>query len=660
MTPPPSAPFPSLPVRNRSAAGALRSAALVGALVAGTAVGLCFSSSARAEAPRFQAEVDRNQVVVGESFIYQVTLGVGNERVSDYRPPEFKGLRVLGSSGPNQSTQMQFGGAGTFVEVSYSWRYELTPTQKGMVTIAPARVKVNGQEFRTGTVTVSAANLGSTAPPPPISPNPAQPAPNPAQPLAPGTATPVPAPRGALPAEAAGGGSFIRVVADKPKVFVGEAIGATWYLYMNQPVDKFELQSEPHTEGFWTEDVQVPSRRGALVQTEETVEGRPYQVAAVLKKALFPLQVGKLTITPMEARISRSDFFGNSRGQQVRSVPTVIEVQPLPRTGQPAGFDSANVGTFTMAAKVDRSRVSVGEAVTLTIEVSGRGNVRKLALPPIPKLAGWKSYEPRVTVTVDPASGITGTKTAEVLLLPERPGGVTIPPLGLDTFDPEANRYARAETPALVLTATGDGGTTGAGPVAAPAPGTAGGGFAENVIAGEIRPIHTSGGLRRDLGTTFFHTRGFLGLVAVPPLGLALVILGLRARDRLSEDTGARRRRTARRKVRAHLAAADAHRRKSESGPFFIELDRVMREALSSRLGAPVKGLRMDELRVLLSGRGVAAADVDRLIALLEECDRARFAPGSVDTATLGSTLEQAAELIDVVERMPLGGEGHP
>ena len=627
---------------------------LMGALAASAAAALCTSAAARAEAPRFQAEVDRNQVLVGESFVYQVTLGVGNERVSDYRPPEFKGLRVLGTSGPNQSTQMQFGGAGTFVEVSYSWRYELTPTQKGMVTIAPARVKVNGQEFRTGTVTISAANLGSTAPPPPIAPSPAQPAP--------GTASRASPPRAAVPAEAASGGSFIRVVADKQKAFVGEAIGATWYLYINQTVDKFDLQAEPHTEGFWTEDVQVPSRRGALVQTEETVDGRPYQVAAVLKKALFPLQVGKLTVTPMEARISRSDFFGNSvRGQQVRSAPLDIEVLPLPKAGQPAGFNSANVGTFTLSARVDRARVAVGEAVTLTIEISGRGNLRKLALPVIPKLAGWKSYDPRVTVTVDPASGVTGTKTAEVLLLPERPGNVTIPPLVLDTFDPEGNRYARVETAALVLTATGDGGVTAtAGAVAAPAAGTAGGGFAENVIAGEIRPIHTSAGLPRDLGSTFFHTRGFLGLVAVPPLGLALVILGLRTRDRLSEDTGARRRRTARRKVRAHLAAADAHRRKSESGPFFVEIDRVMREALSSRLGAPVKGLRMDELRALLAGRGVAAADVDRLIALLEECDRARFAPGSVDAATLGTTLEQAAELIDVVERTPLGGEGRP
>jgi hypothetical protein len=114
------------------------------------------TTSARAEAPRFLGEVDRNQVTIGEPFIYQVTVSVGNDQVGDYRPPDFKGLRVLSAPrAPNQSTQMQFGGAGMYVEVNYSWRYELAATQKGNVAIGPARIKVNGQELRSSVVTVA-------------------------------------------------------------------------------------------------------------------------------------------------------------------------------------------------------------------------------------------------------------------------------------------------------------------------------------------------------------------------------------------------------------------------------------------------------------------------------------------------------------------------
>lgn len=190
-----------------------------------------------------------------------------------------------------------------------------------------------------------------------------------------------------------------------------------------------------------------------------------------------------------------------------------------------------------------------------------------------------------------------------------------------------------------------------------------GGPFNENVITGEIRPLHARTGLRRDLGTTFFRTRGFVGVLALPPVGFALAVVAFRIRDRLTADTGSRRRRHARRKVRAHLSAADAHKQRGEVGAFFIEIDRVIREALTSRLGRPVKGLRMDELRSLLLARGMAASETDRVIDLLEECDHARFAPRSAsvgpagDAASLGTALDLASELIDLIEKAPLSGE---
>jgi hypothetical protein len=636
-----------LSTRRRSLFAVATAAVGIGVLASGGA--------ARAEAPRLTAEVDRNQVTAGEAFIYQVTLSVGNDQVSDYRPPDFKGLRVLSTPGaPNQSTQMQFGGAGMFVQVSYSWRYEVAATQKGNLTIGAARVRVNGQEFRSNPVSLTAsASGGAAGPPPPLSAVPPSAVPSAAS----------AANQRAVPPDAAEGGSFIRLVTDKQKVFVGEAIAATWYLYMGEPADKYDTQVEPHTEGFWTEDVTVPSRRGGLVLTQELVQGRPYQVGTILKKALFPLQAGRLTITPMEAEISRSDFFGNAvRSQHVRSAPTIVEVLTLPKAGQPAGFDAANVGTFTLNARVDRPQVAVGEPVTLTIEIGGQGNLRKVALPAIPKLNGWKSYDPRVNVVVDPASGVSGSKTAEILLLPERPGTVTLPALVLDAFDSETHRYTRAETSPIRLTATGEAvvGAKGLGGGGPGAGSPASGAFSENVISEEIRPLHARGQLRRDLGTTLFRTRAFTAAVAVPPMTFMLAVIVFRIRERLAKDTGSRRRKRARKKVRGHLAAADGHRRRGESGPFFIEIDRVIREALASRLGCPVKGLRMDELRALLAVRGLPANEIDRLIALLEECDRGRFAPGRADgqaSAALGALQDAASDLIDVIEKAALAEE---
>jgi hypothetical protein len=627
----------SLAIRFRHPPRAVAAVLAILAVAAG-------AGAARAEPPRFLGEVDRNQVTVGDPFVYQVTLSAGNDQISDYRPPDFKGFRVLSTPrAPNQSTQMQFGAAGMFVEVNYSWRYELAAQQKGNLSIGPARIKVNGQDFKSSVVAVAAGAGGAPQPSPAAGPSPHGATAAPAQ-------APTPPSGGAAPGD---GSSFIRLVTDKQKAYVGEAISATWFLYMNQQHDKYEPQVEPTMEGFWTEDLAIPNRRGGLALSEELVQGRRYQVGAVLKKALFPLHAGRLTITPMEAEIARVDFFGTAlRSQHVKSTATAIEVMPLPRDGQPAGFDPANVGTFSLAGHVDRSQVATGEAVTLTLEVAGHGNLNKVALPAIPTLAGWKKYDPRITVTIDPASGIDGTKSAEILLLPSRPGRFTLPALTLDYFDPTAGHYASATTEPIQLTVTGAaqaGEGADGGAVAAPASGTA---PVDNVIASAIRPIHPRAELRRDLGATFLRAPAFVGVLVAPPVLFGLIVFGLGVRDRRAEDTGATRRRRSRQKVRAHFAAAEAHRRKRELAAFYIEIERVLREAMSHRLGVAAAGLTMDDVRARAAALGLTAADADRLVAALEECDRARFAPGSVpsDDAALGAAVERASDLVTQIE----------
>lgn len=621
-----------------------------------------WSRAVHAEPPRFLIEVEQNQVTVGEPFLVQVNLGISNDEVSDYRPPEFKGLRVLQAArAPNQSTQMQFGAAGMIVEATYTWRYQVAATRPGTVSIGPARIRVNGQELRSSVATISAVAAGSGAAasgaPPPIG---STLAPAPSTPPGPELAAPSDATAG-LPTEAAQGGSFIRLVTEKTKAYVGEAIGATWFLYMNQPHDKYDTVVEPRMEGFWTEDVTTPSRRGSLVLTQELLGGRPYQVGAILKKALFPLKDGRLTVTPMEANLSRMDFFGSGVTQHVRSAATTIEVSPLPSVGRPAGFDAANVGKFTLAARVDRNDVGVGDAVTLTLEIAGRGNLHQVGLPALPKLPGWKSYEPRVTTVIDPSTGVTGTKSAEILLLPERPGTVEVPPLALAFFDPDTGRYTQAVAPGFALRASaapGSGATTaspGANAAGGPSSGTAaasadGDAHTENLIADDIRPIRTRS-LGRVVGSGFVHTSGFGWLLAFPPLLLAIALGGVRLQERRLADTEGRRQRVGRQRARSHLAAAEGHRRRHELAPFFAELERVVYVALEARTGRAGRGLSTEELRATLGASGVPPVVTGRILELLETCDRARFAPGTLGNpeGLMDGLLGQASGLLDAL-----------
>jgi BatD DUF11 like domain len=597
--------------------------------------------------PSFVIELDREAAAPGEPFVCQVTLTVAGEEVDGYRAPEFKGLRIVSTPQyPSRSTQMSIGGGQTIVQNAYSWTYQLMvpPGAKGPFVIGAAHARLGGKELRSNSVNVRVgASAGGR-------PSAAQRRPSPFDLFGGGAEPEQPSSEG---------GSFIRVVPDKTHVYVGEPVVVTWSLCTNQHPGKFDPTTEAHTDGFWSEDLPSTNPKGRFVFNDETINGRPYQVATIMQKVLFPLRDGKLAITPLEADIAQVDFFGTAlRGQHLKADPLTIEALPLPRADQPAGFEVGNVGRYTLAMRADRTTVSVGEAVTVTVEIKGVGNVRNVQPPALATPAGWKAYPPKETVTLDGqaaannGAGVGGTKTVEVLLLPEHAGTVMIPSLELPTFDPEAKRYVTLKSEPLRLDVAGD--ATAAVPHA---PGVAAGGPAvENVIGAAIRPIRARSRLTRDVGTTFLRSSAFGWLLFFPPFALGLTVLVERVRGRLASDTQRTQQRRMRRMVRKHLAAAEGHREAGRATELYIEIERVLREVLAARLGRSVAGLRRDELSELLAARGLPAETTARLLAELEACDQARFAPGG-DTAgasALAAALERADDLIGVIEKAPL------
>jgi BatD DUF11 like domain len=610
------------------------------------AVVLLAAPAARA-APSFSASIDRPAVAPGQPFVYRVTLSSTQGEPEGLKPPDFRGLQVLGGPFMQSGFNMTMGGGGTRVESNVTWSYQLMVSQgtRGPINIGAARVRVGGQEIASNTVAVrigAAAPGGSAQQPRPQRP-------------------PSLFPRGLFgdepeaeesPASAAGA-PFLRAVADKKRAYVGEQVTATWYLYVPE-IQNFQLTGQPKADGFWSEEIPSTNPPGRLSFTDQVEGGQHYQVAVVLQRALFPLAPGKPTVTPMEADVARVDFFGRPiQARHLKSEALVIEAIPLPRDGQPANFPAANVGQFTLDVSVDRTTVAVGDAVTLTMSVRGNGNVRNVALPDLPTLPGWKGYEPKTNVVMEGGATASGTKTLEWLIRPERSGKTTIPSLTLVSFDPAARRYVEAKSPEIHLEVSGDVTAAAAGQPAGAAP--PGGGI-DNVIAAEIRPIRARATPSRSVGDSFLRGPGFKLTLVTPPLAfIAFGFVG-RVRDRLSRDE----RRTSRRRLRSiarrRLRAAAAHRDAGRAAAFYVEIERVLRDALSEKLRVPVGGLRLEELTDLLAERGMPAAEVANLRSVLEACDEARFSPGGEPAGrpAQDAMLERAAALIDVVEKAPL------
>src|SRR4051794_25855206 len=259
-------------------------------------------------APPFAAALDREAAAPGEPFIYELTLTLGDEPFEDFRPPDFRGLKVLSApQTPNRAMSVQMGGGQTHVENRLSWRYELMlPAGTNRpVTIGPAHVRVDGRDVASNSVAVRIGAAG-------------------APPSARGAARPGAGliPHGLFPGllddgeddngavSSSPGVAFIRAVADKPRAFVGEQVTVTWYLYLTEPQNNFRPLTQPRTDGFWAEELPSTNPQGRLSFTDRVEGGRRYQIAVLQGKALFPLAPGKLGVTPMEAEVSQVDFFG--------------------------------------------------------------------------------------------------------------------------------------------------------------------------------------------------------------------------------------------------------------------------------------------------------------------------------------------------------------
>src|SRR5664279_3713365 len=120
---------------------------------------LLFAATAWGQGTSFTSRAGRNPVGVGEAFPFEVNLSSDNARMEDYRPPDFRGFRIV-SQQPSQSTQIQMGGGGGFMRQTYTWHYQLVPLQKGKLTIAPASVRVDGRELHTEKIAITVVDTG--------------------------------------------------------------------------------------------------------------------------------------------------------------------------------------------------------------------------------------------------------------------------------------------------------------------------------------------------------------------------------------------------------------------------------------------------------------------------------------------------------------------
>jgi hypothetical protein len=613
---------------NRAAFVAFGAAAVVASL----------AQTALAKPMRFTLEVSPMAGGPDDLFTATVQIEVNGVTGPDrYWHPDFGDFEVTGTQVKQGTSSVIDPARGQQIRTVIIRRYELTPKRNGRLRIKPAKVKIGRDEYETDEVWVQVGKATAGGTGVPVAP----PSGGGSDPTAvggigvPGFVAPDPRNRSQ--------DMFLHVVADKSEVWLGEQVTVTWMLYTRSEVLKFEPKP-PSLDGLWTEILYEPD--AYFTYHEDMVGGTPFVVAIVSKRALFPTETGRLEVKPFRARVaSLSTSVGRSRDLTARAVP--LQVKALP-PGAPPGFDPTYVGSFEVQSSVDRAEIEASESLTLTVQVSGIGAIRRTQ-PPRLAFPGFTFRAPRDTQdTIDTASGtVRGERVYRYWTTPEQGGALTIPAVEVPFFDPRSGSYQVARSRPIPIMVKGDPSAL-AGDQAA---------SRENVIPRDIRLIHAGEGISSRTVPRLYKSPWFWPLLAIPPLVFVLVLATDRVRQSLKKDTPRARVRRARGRARKRFRVAEIHIRGNRPAKFFGELARVLYDYIEERTGQPVQSKTRDELRVFLAEKGFAEETIQQIDQMLENFDFARFAPSQAGPGEMRAQMRQLKELLRRIEKTRLNAD---
>ena len=428
---------------------------------------------------------------------------------------------------------------------------------------------------------------------------------------------------------------FIVANASKTNVHEQEAILLTYKVYTS--VNLRQLRGDmPDMKGFHTQEIQLPNQK---VFQLEHYKGRNYNATVWSQYILFPQQTGKLevpaiTFDAVVAQRTESDdpfdAFFNGGGivevqKKIVAPKLTINVQPLP--SKPSNF-SGGVGEFSISSSINSTEVRTNDAVTVKLVIKGSGNMKLISTPELKFPEDFEVYDPKVTNNVDVSTaGLTGSQTIEYLAIPRHAGDFTIPPVEFTYFDLKSNAYKTLKTEAYNLKVA------------------KGKGNADQVIADftskedvkvlgqDIRFIKLGDTDLQKKGNFFFGTLSYWLWYIIPFILFVVMIVFFRKQAAENANVAKVKTKKANKVAVKRLKLAGKLLAENKKNEFYDEVLKALWGYISDKLSIPVSQLSKDNIEAELTKHGVAEDITKTFIGALDECEFARYAPGSESEA---------------------------
>jgi len=585
-------------------------------------LGVCLLQPVTAQEIVFKALLNKNRVVMNEPF--QVSFTLENADGKNFAPPSFTDFYVMGS--PSQSNSMQF--INGSMSRSFSYTYNLQPKKEGTFTLAPATIEVAGRTLKTNSLTIEVVKAGSKA-----GPGNQQREPSIGEQIAENT--------------------FVRVVLDKDECYQGEQVTATYKFYTRLQTGNITFSKMPQFNGFWSQELENVQN---IQFTKEVYKGVQFDVATLKKVALFPQRSGDLEIDPMELetvvrvqmksqhRSMWDDFFGNFKDvpHHMVSNKAKIKVKPLPAANKPNDF-SGVAGDFKMDVKLDKTETNVDDPITLSIKISGDGNVKMIEKPSFELPKDFDVFDPKTNESVTKrGSTITGYKTFDFLLIPRRPGEFKVPSFSFNYFDLNKKEYVRHSSPEYTIKVTGQAS-------ASTTQNISGIKKEEVELLGEdIRFIHTSATFT-EKNQRFFGTPVFMSLCAAPFLLFFGLLIYKKRDDELKGNKTLLKKMQANKVAGKRMAEAKKALTANDRKKFYDETAKAVWGYLGDKLNIDGSLLSKEFVTGKLAEKNVQPDLIKKTFGIIDDCEMALYAP-SLSGSDMNKTFEAASAVINELE----------
>lgn len=587
-----------------------------------------------------------SQVIVGRPF--QLTYSV-NQRSKDLRAPEITDFDVLAGPYTSTSSSTSFVNGKRTSSFSQTYTYTLMAQRTGTFTIAPATIRVSGDEYTSNGVRITVL-------------------PEDEQPTQQSQASKNS--HGQQASNGNGGNSgnvssenlFIRTIVSKTRVHEQEAILLSYKLYFaGVDVAQFTNNTKiPEFTGFLKQDLEQGE-----IQTElENYNGRNYQTATLYRTLLYPQHSGDIKIDPAQfeavlrvqtraqVRSIFDDFFGTYTNvtRAITAPGITVHVDALP-SGKPAGF-SGGVGHFSLTPQISQTEVQTNDAVTIRLDITGTGNMKLLKTPAIDWPEGFEPYDPKVTNNFKTTpSGVSGTKSIEYLAIPRASGDYTIPSVSFSYFDTQDDTYKTLSTPEYTVhVKKGANEQSGANSVV------------NNYVnkedikqlGSDIRYINTvAPNLKVQKEAAVEYGSWIFWLLYIVPLCVALLVFAIfHKRIKENADITRVRYKRANKVAQKRLKQAGKLLKDNQKEAFYEEIERAAWTYLSDRLSIPTADLNKDNIASILREKGVSEELIKEVNDVLSTAEFARYAPSS-DHA-MDDMYKATGRLIDRLENEKL------